>query len=661
MTSRTQWYNYCGFIDLEATEDNKPVFDNEEEAEDIDEQLEEYTSAITERAKKHQQIEIDSSSNGFDSVESLWVVGSSGPLWRVCIKKHTQDHLVSRLKQYKTTNHCLIAAFALPLVPQWVYLDCHHVNTALRQLLSLSFAVITSNGTPILEEVPVEEEASIWTMQQGQPKPQKGDWVVIPAGPYCRDVGCVHQIHDWGTEVLIVPHFYSHEYRRCPQNYEANMLSDTDPEPTPGYPGHSIVGDIVEVTGNRSGVMCTVNPTGLAIDLDNSAGIHHFPFCHMVKTILVGNFILCLESGHEGLVQVVEDFNIVVLAKGANKEIEDYRNYVKVKFALNANSIGKCVVVRGYGLTLRGKAGVVTDVKSEEGCPIAVVVLDDEPEIPHAFCPHDLTIEGWGEQLDIGQTSNALEQIKGPIKSSGQTPWIGVQVGIFQLEHLLRTKIGTIRDVICGQDNPSGLCLIIILETYDPATTNKEHTVDYKHVLAVESFIDSCYKEHMERFSRTGDFIRDRVMTPPVPLNPLNLAWDPHSKTPPLPSISSSHQVSYEHHGHWATDRPLLGKKKIEVVSPESVEPMHPATPCNHEYWIVIKGWHTGKYVHSICYEKGAMPKLLIWWMVAMVAPVEGKVDEQTGEELQLESTDLCLEDETDASKDINMLFSRKL
>ncbi len=83
----------------------------------------------------------------------------------ITFQKHTQDHLVSQLKQYKTTNHCLIGTFALPLVPQWVYLDCHHVNTALQQLLSSSFAVITSNGSPILEEVPIEEEASIWTMQ----------------------------------------------------------------------------------------------------------------------------------------------------------------------------------------------------------------------------------------------------------------------------------------------------------------------------------------------------------------------------------------------------------------------------------------------------------------------------------------------------------------
>ncbi|KAK0237584.1 hypothetical protein EDD85DRAFT_936560 [Armillaria nabsnona] len=435
----------------------------------------------------------------------------------------------------------------------------------------------------------------------------------------------------------------------------------------------------------------------------------------VVKTILIGDFISCLELGHEGLVQVVEDFNIVVLAKGANEEIEDYHDYVKAKFAPNTSSIGKHVVVGGYGLMLRGKVGVVTDVKSEEGRPIAVVILDDEPEIPCAFRPQDLTIEGWGEQLDIGQNSNTLEQIKGPIKSTGQTPWIGVQVGIFQSGHLLRTKIGTIRDVICGQDNPSGLRLVIILETYDPAITNKEYTVNYEHVLEVEtkrplrlhqpllplqsaflptqSFIDSRYEECMERFGRTGDFIRDRAKTPPVPLVPLDPAWDPHSKTPPLPSTSSSHQVSYEHHGHWATDRQLLGrelcvkvngkmktllfrqgrnsspvecyickgKKKIEAVLPESVEPMHPATPRNYERWIVIKGWHTGKYVRSIRYEKEATPKMPIQWTVAMVVPVEGKVDEQTGEELQLESTDLCLEDKTEASKDINMLFSQKL
>ncbi len=74
---------------------------------------------------------------------------------------------------------------------------------------------------------------------------------------------------------------------------------------------------------------------------------------------------------------------------------QDYCDYAKAKFAPNASSIGKCVVVGGYGLMLRGKAGIVTDVKSEEGRPIAVVILDDKPEIPRAFRPQDLTIEGY--------------------------------------------------------------------------------------------------------------------------------------------------------------------------------------------------------------------------------------------------------------------------
>ncbi len=49
----------------------------------------------------------------------------------------------------------------------------------------------------------------------------------------------------------------------------------------------------------------------------------------------------------------------------------------------------------------------------------------------------------------------------------------------------LRTKIGTVRDVICGQPNESGLQVVLILESYDPSITNKEYTVDYEHVLEV--------------------------------------------------------------------------------------------------------------------------------------------------------------------------------
>ncbi len=49
----------------------------------------------------------------------------------------------------------------------------------------------------------------------------------------------------------------------------------------------------------------------------------------------------------------------------------------------------------------------------------------------------------------------------------------------------LRTKIGTVRDVICGQPNRSGLRVVLILESYDPNIINKEYTVDYEHVLEV--------------------------------------------------------------------------------------------------------------------------------------------------------------------------------
>ncbi len=64
-------------------------------------------------------------------------------------------------------------------------------------------------------------------------------------------------------------------------------------------------------------------------------------------------------------------------------------------------------------------------------------------------------------------------------------PWIGLRVVVCGQHHPLRTKIGTVRDVICGQNNHSGLAVIIILDNYDPATTNKEYTVDYSNVLEV--------------------------------------------------------------------------------------------------------------------------------------------------------------------------------
>ncbi|KAK0438716.1 uncharacterized protein EV420DRAFT_1735980 [Desarmillaria tabescens] len=820
MTSRhgSQWYNYCGFVDLEAFKDNDCVSDEGEEADDIDdfiddsndttqssiatfshgsedptaEELEDLVSAVMERARKCRRIDTDLNARNTDPVDGPWVVRSRGQLWRVHVKKHTEDHLVSRLRHYNTPEHCLIAAFCLALIPQWVYLDCQYVNPALRSLLSSSFSVVTTNGCPILEQISDGEESSIQTMQQGKPDPQQGDWVVVTRGPYRNDVGCVREIYDWGAEVLVVPCFYAHEHRHVPQKDKRKnsslslwdstrtldrlgttrqiRLETSRKRPDSEYDHgllileceiHSLVpattisvstlalfmqsqhviilqaesrvpcpmewhfqvGDVVELPGppyDRSGVVCSVNTVGVAVDLDNGAGIHQFPFCCLVKRILVGDFIVCLESGRKGIVQAVENFHIAALTKGPDGEIEefqrprnlvsrqsqhtqDYSDYVlKPTAAPNASCIGQHIVIAGYGLVLGGKGGLVIDVIIEEGLTMVMVTLDDEPDFPRMFLPGELTIEGQGEQLDIGETSKALEQIKDPIKTTSETPWIGIQVAVFQTGHPLRNKIGTVRDVICGQDSDSGLRLIIVLETYDPAITNKEYTVDYEHVLQVEtklplrlhqplmrsqmaflprqSFLQSGSEERMARLGQTqpGHFIRYRAATPPSHLDP---AWDPRSKTPPLPGQSSSvsgsrFHLGYEHHVNGKAKTLVFhqggnssqvecyirkGKKKIEAVSAELVEAMHPATPRNYECWIVIKGRHTGKYVRSIRYEKGATPKMPTWWTVAVVTPAEGQVDEQTGEELHLESTDLCLEEESESSRETNMLFSQKL
>ncbi len=103
------------------------------------------------------------------------------------------------------------------------------------------------------------------------------------------------------------------------------------------------------------------------------------------------------------------------------------------------------------------------------------------------------------------------------------------------------------------------------------------------------------------------------------------------------------------------------GKKKKVHVSPLVVQAMELSTPCNYECWIVIKGEATGKHVRSICYKKGVTPKMPIWWTVAVVLPTPDGPDTVTGEELNIESTCLCLEDESADSKCRNMQLSRGL
>lgn len=103
------------------------------------------------------------------------------------------------------------------------------------------------------------------------------------------------------------------------------------------------------------------------------------------------------------------------------------------------------------------------------------------------------------------------------------------------------------------------------------------------------------------------------------------------------------------------------GRRKTAKVCPDVVEAMHPSTPRHYERWIVIKGKHAGKYVRSIRYEKGPTPKMPIWWTIVVVIPSSVGSDIVTGEELRLESTVLCLEDESNESKDRNSHLSRGL
>ncbi len=58
---------------------------------------------------------------------------------------------------------------------------------------------------------------------------------------------------------------------------------------------------------------------------------------------------------------------------------------------------------------------------------------------------------------------------------------------------------------------------------------------------------------------------------------------------------------------------------------------------------------------------EGQDSKNAIWWTVAVVLPSAREEDILTGEELHLESTCLCLEDESADSKHRNMQFSQGL
>ncbi|KAK0243560.1 hypothetical protein EDD85DRAFT_786460 [Armillaria nabsnona] len=308
-------------------------------------------------------------------------------------------------------------------------------------------------------------------------------------------------------------------------------------------------------------------------------------------------------------------------------------------------------------------------------------------------------------------------------KLCGQTVDIGTEVVIFPKGHPLRTHRGRVRDVICGQDNPSGLRLILVLDRYNPELTNKEYTVDYEHVVETQTKLPLRLYKPLDPsqvvFSPSIAVIKSRwelqiqermkstvgplsLECPPTLLKSTNepycAAWDPCSKTPPVINENDSVTTSsclpeYMHQGHWTSNFRLTGyefrvmirgkwktvylqntwdnvrvevymrkgKTKSQKISAEVVEAMHPTTPQNYECWIVIKGPHTRKYVRSIRYEKDPNPKMPLWWTVAVVQPMSQGHDELLGEELHLICSDLCLEDEDEKSWNRNMQFSQNL
>ncbi|KAK0472408.1 hypothetical protein IW261DRAFT_1424446 [Armillaria novae-zelandiae] len=466
---------------------------------------------------------------------------------------------------------------------------------------------------------------------------------------------------------------------------------------------HFEIGELVRMTGgpkrNEIGTVVEINESGL--ELTDESGTHYCPFLWAEKIVASGDYVRCVNNSREGFVQIADDFSVSLLEQHDDGQLDELRcdknSVVKVlpprrDIKVHAiHWIGARVTVTDPKSTLHGQEAFVKRlVNTHDGLAAVIVGHEVDPFLPSTSETH-LNFQHYG--LRASQSSDVEEYRH----TSGRTPWVGLQVVVHTERHPLRTKIGTVRDVICGQKNESGLAVIIILDNYDPASTNKEYAVDYADVLDVETgrplrfvqLLKPSQKDFMprqsflasrreEKLALAGEAIRSQPLIsrrPDTP--PLKPAWDPRSKTPPRPGVPSeagpslSPPRTYEHHGHWMTDPRLVdrelhvhvgskakvmviqkrsdgagmqayirkGKKKLEPIQPGMAAAMEPATPRNYERWIIIKGDNTGKYVRSIRYKKGATPKMPIWWTVAVVEPVEGEVDRMVGEELHLDST----------------------
>ena len=80
--------------------------------------------------------------------------------------------------------------------------------------------------------------------------------------------------------------------------------------------------------------------------------------------------------------------------------------------------------------------------------------------------------------------------------------------------------------------------------------------------------------------------------------------------------------------------------KKIEYLAPELVSPKYPNPKRENGLLVVIKGEHFGKYARRI-YHRFVGEEVIA--ILAVVNRVLGQVDTLTGEQLEMDSSHLCV------------------
>ena len=73
---------------------------------------------------------------------------------------------------------------------------------------------------------------------------------------------------------------------------------------------------------------------------------------------------------------------------------------------------------------------------------------------------------------DTGPSSLAL---------SNQVPWLGQAIIVAKVKHLFKSRQAIVKNVLCGQDTPSGLRIVAQLSYLDSAVPFK--TIDYDDVV----------------------------------------------------------------------------------------------------------------------------------------------------------------------------------